>query len=270
MRRQRGMAMLAVVILIVVALAGLLIHDALRDNPRMASQTRAAPQLAEAREALIGHAKAEWCRLQTGTVADHLPCPDTGTSEGQAAATCAGTVRGRLPWRTLGLPPVRDAAGECLWYERGPGGARVIAPGAAQGAQVRDAAAGAPVCGGNYDPAQYVEGGNDIVLAIAAADLAPPSGCAPPAPPPPPPPPSSNPSCVSAANTLLSKVSGNSNLCRQGGNRVAPECTGAANQIAINNCGCRPAADAFVNPPCLNNVNPPQCQAAIASLQSCG
>lgn len=28
----------------------------------------------------------------------------------------ADTVIGRFPWRTLGLPPIRDGYGECLWY----------------------------------------------------------------------------------------------------------------------------------------------------------
>jgi hypothetical protein len=52
-----------------------------------------------------------------------LPCPDR---DGDGAADTApntgscGTTRqpaiGLLPWKTLGLPPLRDADGECLWY----------------------------------------------------------------------------------------------------------------------------------------------------------
>ena len=32
--------------------------------------------------------------------------------------TTARSVIGRLPWRTLGLEPLRDGHGECLWYRR--------------------------------------------------------------------------------------------------------------------------------------------------------
>jgi hypothetical protein len=51
----------------------------------------------------------------------HLPCPEApanfGTAnEGIAASYCASQAIGRLPWRTLGLPKLVDAAGEPLWY----------------------------------------------------------------------------------------------------------------------------------------------------------
>lgn len=266
--RQRGIAMLAVLVVVLVVLGGYLLYDTLRDNPELAGQTRATPRLAEAREALIGRAKSQWCLLQTGNVVDHLPCPDTGTAEGEAAATCAGTVVGRLPWKTLGLPALRDAAGECLWYERSATGARVIAPGVALPGQSRDGTGAAPECGGSYDGTQYAEGGNDIVLTIALADLAAPSGCSA-APPPPPPPPGPDPDCVAAADVLLGKVSGYANNCRVFPNKVDPACSAAANQLAASGCTCAPAGNVFINPPCRNSLHPPACQAAIASMQSC-
>lgn len=266
-RRERGGAMLAIMVVVLVVIGGWMLYDTMRDNPRLASDDRTTtPRLAEAREALIGHAKAQWCLKQTGAVADHLPCPDMGASEGQAATGCSGTTVGRLPWRTLGLPALRDAAGECLWYERSATGARIVAPGSVQGAQARTGSGAAPVCGGTYDASQYVEtGGNDIVLTIAASDLVAPTGCT--SMPPPPPPPSGT--CTSDANVLLAHVSGNNNGCRVFPNGTAPACTAAANQLASAGCSCAAAANTFINPPCRNNLNPPQCQAAIASLQSC-
>ncbi len=52
-----------------------------------------------------------------------LPCPDSNNrgiwSEGIAHGSCGSRYRpaiGRLPWRTLGLPPLQDAARECIWY----------------------------------------------------------------------------------------------------------------------------------------------------------
>ena len=75
--------------------------------------------LSKAREALLGYA-ATYREAHPNEVFGYLPCPDMGTGpEGQAAPGCSGsdvTVIGRLPWRTLDLPPLRDANGECLWY----------------------------------------------------------------------------------------------------------------------------------------------------------
>ncbi|MGH8733698.1 MAG: hypothetical protein ACREVB_08460, partial [Burkholderiales bacterium] len=55
-----------------------------------------------------------------------LPCPqawgDLGSAnEGRAAAVCAATAAGWLPWRSLGLPVMLDASGQQLWYVISPG-----------------------------------------------------------------------------------------------------------------------------------------------------
>jgi hypothetical protein len=80
---------------------------------------RSVLAMAQAREALIGYA-ATYRDLHPNEVFGYLPCPDRGTGvEGQAQSACGGadvTVIGRLPWKTLDLPPLRDASGECLWY----------------------------------------------------------------------------------------------------------------------------------------------------------
>jgi len=77
--------------------------------------------LAQAREALIAYA-AE--RPIDGAVGPgYLPCPDTD-DDGWAESTCGSLSGhlgqadrlGRLPWKTLGLPDLRDGAGERLWY----------------------------------------------------------------------------------------------------------------------------------------------------------
>lgn len=173
-RRQRG-AVLLVLTLAILAVIGtvLLAATALTEAPSAQDAT-----LAQAAAMVAGHARQRRCLTSVGTVVDHLPCPDTGASEGVAAPSCPGTARGRLPWRTLGATPLRDAAGECLWYERSAAGARVIAPGRPLAGQTRAGSAAAPVCGGHYAVADYLEaGGNDVALPIGAADLALPTGC---------------------------------------------------------------------------------------------
>jgi hypothetical protein len=77
--------------------------------------------LAQAREALVAYA-AE--RPIDGIVGPgYLPCPDAD-DDGWAESTCGSLSGhlgqaerlGRLPWKTLGLPDLRDGAGERLWY----------------------------------------------------------------------------------------------------------------------------------------------------------
>jgi len=74
-----------------------------------------ADVLAQAKEALIGYAVTDSNRP------GNLPCPDVD-NDGQltmnvdySGSNCVSPV-GRLPWKTLGLPDLRDSAGERLWY----------------------------------------------------------------------------------------------------------------------------------------------------------
>jgi type II secretory pathway pseudopilin PulG len=79
-----------------------------------------AAALAQAKQALIGRAVSDDNRPGS------LPCPDAVTDivgnvpdDGVADLFIGNdcpTYIGRLPWRTLGLPDLRDDAGERLWY----------------------------------------------------------------------------------------------------------------------------------------------------------
>ena len=80
-----------------------------------------ARALEQAKAALIGYALS--VDLSTGARPGDLPCPDTndsgstGASCGNSAGTSGQTSRiGRLPWKSLGLPDLRDGDGERLWY----------------------------------------------------------------------------------------------------------------------------------------------------------
>jgi hypothetical protein len=126
MRRQHGSALLLILLVLGVAGAYLLLHS-VRDL-RSESHQLTARALAQAKEALLGFA-ITYADSHTAQVNGYLPLPDIGSrrnntivsGEGIAAANFAGntsglTVLGRLPWRTLGLGPLRDGNGECLWY----------------------------------------------------------------------------------------------------------------------------------------------------------
>jgi type II secretory pathway pseudopilin PulG len=106
-------AALLLVILVLGSLYALLtsINAATADLQRVRDDATTAA-LKQAKEALIAYA------AMRPTGPGHLPCPDSnndGDTEG-AACGLAATRIGRLPWRTLGLPDLRDANGERLWY----------------------------------------------------------------------------------------------------------------------------------------------------------
>lgn len=81
--------------------------DVLRSRARADQRTAAA--LAQAREALIGRAVAD--KERPGS----LPCPDFDNDGEATNGSCSVTV-GRLPWKTLDLPDLRDGEGNRLWY----------------------------------------------------------------------------------------------------------------------------------------------------------
>ncbi len=123
---DRGAALIALIVAIVLAIAWLLVATLNARVQRTALERNDnADVLAQAKAALIG-----WMATNAadsgGRNPGRLPCPEApgfiGTSnEGIAAGGCSDPAIGRLPWRTLGLPELRDASGEPLWYVVSPG-----------------------------------------------------------------------------------------------------------------------------------------------------
>lgn len=86
---------------------------------------QSAKALSRAKLALVGYV-AQQASLAAENNPGSLPCPEApanfGTAnEGIAAGNCTLPAVGRLPWRTLGLDRLVDAAGEPLWYAVSPG-----------------------------------------------------------------------------------------------------------------------------------------------------
>lgn len=123
--RERGAVLLLFLVLLVGGMAALLwrLEGAAAGEAR-ARRAASMAALAEAREALIGYA------LRDANRPGELPCPDfnrdgviriVGAARDYSGSRCrselGGAVQaGWLPWRTLGLPPLRDGYGEPLWY----------------------------------------------------------------------------------------------------------------------------------------------------------
>lgn len=203
--RQRGYALIVLVALLATATltltAKMLGNDVGQQNAR---DRITADALAQAKEALIGYAVTYAdTHPSPQQVAGYLPCPDTaGTAdtngEGASTLTCGTldtSVIGRLPWKTLNIPPLRGGDGECLWYAvsgsyknnpktglmnwdtagqlqvyaangatpltaaNNQAVAVIFAPGSALPGQSRTGTA-APLCGGNYTVGNYLDQAN--------------------------------------------------------------------------------------------------------------
>lgn len=129
-RAQRGAALLLLLVAVVLAFTTVVVRGFGKwGTADTTSQKVNAEALAQAKAALIGYVAKEVLDLSE-SVPGRLPCPESAgvagtTSEGVAAATCtpgaaSQKTLGRLPWRTLGIDKLVDAAAEPLWYAVSP------------------------------------------------------------------------------------------------------------------------------------------------------
>ncbi len=117
-RQMRGGAsLLAIIVVAILVLllarlfAGFLGAEDVSDRDKVSLEA-----LTQAKAGLIAYAVS----VQPDTYAKRpgeLPCPDLD-NDGDAEITCFQAEQriGRLPWRTLKLPDLRDGYGERLWY----------------------------------------------------------------------------------------------------------------------------------------------------------
>lgn len=192
---------MVMLVIVVMAITAALVSSLSSSALKSARQGKTAAALAQAKDALFGDAITYGDThpippANPSHVHGYLPCPDmngnlSGNSEG-SSETCGSkgeNTIGRLPWKTLGLPPLRDGDSECLWYavsgtyKNNPktdlmnwdtqglfeildeNGATVVqnvvavvfAPGAVLNNQNRAADGGASSCGGNYTPLNYLD-----------------------------------------------------------------------------------------------------------------
>ena len=126
-QRQRGYALLIMVVILVMGSLYTIVSqlDAVQMKFKQVRITDESLKLA--REALIKYAATYGDDPQHSTpLFGYLPCPDTAEKsglfqpgDGTASASCGNADQvaiGLLPYRTLGLPDLRDADGNCLWY----------------------------------------------------------------------------------------------------------------------------------------------------------
>lgn len=117
--KQKGIVLLILASFLMVI--GLTAFLATSNSSRMeitqqqTSEVKTQFAVKKAKEALMAYAL-------TQVLTDRqlsLPCPDGGSATEGEAKPCGDThvnKIGRLPWKTLKLNPLKDGAGECLWY----------------------------------------------------------------------------------------------------------------------------------------------------------
>ena len=212
-RQQKGLALIVLLFAVLLGAAALLIQ-ALRPTTLQRSRAAASDAaLALAKEALLAYALT-YGDFHANKLPAYLPCPDGGTRgvnqhEGSPDPPCGRkgvSVIGRLPWHQLGLEPLRDGSGECLWYAVSGGfkndpaadmlnwdslgqlvvmaadgksylagsvpeeraAAVIFAPGEPIGGQGRASTGQTPLCGGNYRPENYLDTQGEMSNALAS------------------------------------------------------------------------------------------------------
>ena len=124
---QQGMVLVMLVFILILATTGYMLKSLDSVGIKNERDKKTASALAQAKTALLAFAATQnlnlgGCSTNCPRPGD-LPCPDANndgnaeTSCGNASGTSGQASRlGRLPWRTLGLPDLRDGDGERLWY----------------------------------------------------------------------------------------------------------------------------------------------------------
>jgi hypothetical protein len=112
LRNQHGAAFIVMLVIMVLGVTTVLVGSLSSAGLKIKRDVKTAEALAQAKDALIGLA------VIYNDYPGSLPCPDTdndGISDAGGSTNCPHYI-GRLPWKTLGLPDLRDAVGERLWY----------------------------------------------------------------------------------------------------------------------------------------------------------
>lgn len=111
---QRGAAFIVMMVILVLGVTAAMLGSFSSIALKISRENKSTDVLAQAKEALISYAV-------TSDTPGSLPCPNTqnGNNNGVADSIVSGNCPhyiGRLPWKTLGIPELRDSAGAPLWY----------------------------------------------------------------------------------------------------------------------------------------------------------
>lgn len=115
--QQRGGALIIIMTILVVVMTSVFLSEFDSNHQILVKQQRNVLVLAKAKLALINFALLS-DRVAGSTAIGYLPCPDFN-GDGNSNLPCGVTgesSEGWLPWKTLGIPILRDASFTCLRY----------------------------------------------------------------------------------------------------------------------------------------------------------
>lgn len=125
-KKQLGAALILFFLVILLTGTIFVVTNISRDKIQVENEEITTDALAKAKEALIAYAVTYYDNTTTADVPKagmmgFLPCPDDAgsPSEGTSLGTCGAkyvSSLGRLPWKSLGIAPLKDGSGNCLWY----------------------------------------------------------------------------------------------------------------------------------------------------------
>jgi len=113
--KQHGAALMVMLVIMIIGAAAILVSALSSSSLQIERDKTTADALAKARNALIAYAVSDPNRP------GELPCPDFNNDGASVpivdynGSSCQSLV-GWLPWKTLGLPDLRDGNGDRLWY----------------------------------------------------------------------------------------------------------------------------------------------------------
>lgn len=117
--KQRGAALMVMLVILILGVTAMLLSS-LNSSTLLSERTSITSRaLTQAKDGLIGRAVTD------SNHPGSLPCPDINndglapSTVGQPGNNCPSYI-GRLPWKSLGLPDLRDESGERLWYALSP------------------------------------------------------------------------------------------------------------------------------------------------------
>ena len=119
---QRGLVVLVLVIFIAMSAVAYFMTVFSPEKIQHRQVVSTTNSLEKAKDALLAYA---WARADTVTPSlqpgrfGFLPCPANTNGEGNSMGNCGArneAALGWFPWRSLGLPPLRDESGTCLLY----------------------------------------------------------------------------------------------------------------------------------------------------------
>ena len=120
--KQKGIAVLMVVIVIALSISVYYFSSISIIDIKADKQQKTRIALQQAKTALLAYAKLRADisipSSQSGKYG-YLPCPANTNGDGNSVGSCGGVNKnylGWFPWRSLGMPALKDGNGDCLLY----------------------------------------------------------------------------------------------------------------------------------------------------------